>query len=765
MAIGHITMDGKPYVLSDPRQLRRSNANEVSAKIGSSAGDYDDLQEWSAFVMDDWRVGVGQKDASGGGTLFSTVDTRFEKQFLPAQKLSVDRDNGGDMFGSSAMLTATTEVLVGSAQAITRIGSLFQLSTTQFLSRLTILLPEPSSVTTATQAKVEIWSDLAGMPNAMLQSMTVTLKNTGFIHNQHLVTLTSKLGPPGVVTNYHVVVYPVSGNMSILSSASGGQQFNGTVWSSGRCPWLSVNINADAVNSVSRIVCFDDHFYMAKGVALVRCTSAGVYDTLKSYAVAITDLLPVGDTLYIGLGSSTNYDTMSVTYTFTGGTVPAETFAMYRGVLWRSIAGDSYYTADGTNWQIVQVGYGDSEMILEMRGFGDDMIFYTTLGLRRVAFGDVVMGITTWDTHQPTGGTPHRMCEFQGNLYIAYGPSLLRYDGASILPMGVDLGEGLIPEYSGNVSDLVATKNWMLMGVNGATYSSVWAHNGQGWHCMAVCPIGSVHAEDVMSGVSTMYGPFLAHCHMEYGNTYFASSHVTRIVCGPNIGFVTYRIQTPDGGRSLYLLDSQSADQYYSYEPVSVLYTDWFYGGLREIQKDFESVFADGDGISSTRYLAVWWQDEGSGGNWEFLGNITANGQELRWSNAGTRPNTRRFRLKVVLWYTTGLSANAVRINAIRVKYRSMIRDRYRWDLQVIVNEDQVFLDGDLQVTYTVAQQITNLDGLCTQVPPFVYVDTDGTSYDVMITNHVRAVIDNDFYNGAQVYQYVYNLTLEQVHV
>ena len=84
---GHIYLDGRPYQLDDQRGITRSNANQVAGKLGSSAGDYDDLQNWSAWVMDDWRAGVGKKDPEAGGFLFSTADTRFESQILPSARL------------------------------------------------------------------------------------------------------------------------------------------------------------------------------------------------------------------------------------------------------------------------------------------------------------------------------------------------------------------------------------------------------------------------------------------------------------------------------------------------------------------------------------------------------------------------------------------------------------------------------------------------------------------------------------------------------
>ncbi|WP_230677640.1 hypothetical protein, partial [Streptococcus pneumoniae] len=73
------------------------------------------------------------------------------------------------------------------------------------------------------------------------------------------------------------------------------------------------------------------------------------------------------------------------------------------------------------------------------------------------------------------------------------------------------------------------------------------------------------------------------------------------------------------------------------------LETDWFFGGLYEIYKDFESVYISGDNLSSSLYAQVYWKDDDSTG-WELLGTCTSPRTELRWSNYATRPASRQIK-------------------------------------------------------------------------------------------------------------------------
>ena len=747
MAVGQITIDSREYVVPDVRSIVRSNANQVAAKIGSSAGDYDDLQNWNAWVMDDWRVGVGEKDAEAGGFLFSTAETRYENQLLlPLHKQHVSSNGSvvGEITNGESFLQGSVSnngqlLTIGSGQTYTKLADRFLVNVGYTLTHIDLLLP--GKPTTATQFTVEIWSDNVTSPLALLQSATVTL-NGELGHSWYSVNISDIT--PGGNTNYWLIIYPTTSNANVIAAGTASWGFNGSAWVSGIVGFAgSYHINLNVVDAGITHICeFNGRAYIAAGTKLYKIADSDGIDLIRTCAATITDLLAIGTTLYIGLGDSTNYDRMNTSESFASpGIVPARLFALHNGYLWRAVGREAYYTSDESTWtQITPSVADDGYLIRGMAGFLDDMIVSTDNALYRIARGDILTVISRWGTVATTNGK--YMLNFQGNLYISLGKSLHRYDGASLLPMGVDLGEGLPFTRYGDVVGLTANNNWLAIGIKGNTYSSAWVHNGQGWHFLCELPKGLDMSalRYVASGRGSNAG------------------YLNRLLMGTLTGPV-YRLSLPDTARSTFKLAEEASN--YFFELVGTLETDWFYGSLREISKDFESGYADGDNFDSREYVEVYWQDEGSAGVWESLGTIDSDGEELRWSTYATRPNTKRLKLKLILYSLRYFESPS--LNAIRVKYMPMIVDRWRWQLPIAVSTRQQQLDGDVQDTYTVAQQVTHLDGLTKQVAPFIFKDTDGVQYEVKVINATRQVDRIEYYAGAKQVYYIYNLVLEQV--
>jgi hypothetical protein len=195
---------------------------------------------------------------------------------------------------------------------------------------------------------------------------------------------------------------------------------------------------------------------------------------------------------------------------------------------------------------------------------------------------------------------------------------------------------------------------------------------------------------------------------------------------------------------------------------ASNTYFDWFDGGLREVRKDFESVYIASEGITSTNAVRVYWMDDDSTA-WEALGTFTSNNQEMRWSDSSTRPNTKRLKLRLQHLNSSTDPYSTPRVDAVRVKYAPMVADRWRWQFPIIVADTQVMLDGTLNVQ-TAAQMVTSLNGLIQRVAPFTFVDVDNTSYTVKITSATKQVYEMEqLPGGTRVFTYIYNLTVEQV--
>jgi hypothetical protein len=730
MAVGHIYLDGRPYILPANNSVVRSNANQMAAKIGSGAGGYDDLEDWSALLLDNWQSGAGKRDVEGGGYLFGTADTRFEGQIvMPPRLIPPNASTGATSYGSSITLANNQKVACS-----------FTLGAADQVEFVTVLLPGAISDGDASRIDVAIYNDNSGVPGSEVGGFDI---DRAFSPEYQQVTVGVVAIGTGNAGTYYVVITPVDGTCTLLGSPTGGFYYNGSTWAAGFCPAVGVHTNTPTGDlAFEHIAAFNTDIYLADGVTkLYKLIDEDTFTVIKTFAGPISDLLALGDTLYIGLGNSASYQTMNTSdVVSTTPAVAANLWALWNGFLWRSVTGSAFYTSDETTW--VEVPVADSGYSIRgMAGFQNDLIVSTDNALFRIAPGDIVYRITPWANISSTNGT--HMLNWQGNLYISQGESLLRYDGAGLLPFGPDLGEGLPELDQGQITGLAASNNWLLCSIEGSQTTTIWAHNGQGWHCLqrTAWPIN----HDNMA----------IRC-LVYGESFRGTGYVT----SAGRWCVWYSLYLPDTARSTYRL--QSNEEYLTTEAAATIETDWFYGSLKEVDKDWESIFIDGDGLSVSNYVRVYWkQDDDS--DWRSLGTVTDGGQELRWDDYDTRPNARRMKFKLIFVHLD--VDDPFRIIAIRVKYQPMVRDRWRWSMPIAVHDKQILLDG-AQNPYNRKQMATHLNTLTNQVPPFIYQDEDGTEYEVKVMNATRQGTKVQWLpnQAEKVVEFVYNLVIEQVN-
>jgi hypothetical protein len=733
MAVGHIYLDGRPYVLPDKNSIVRSNANQMAAKLGSGAGGYDDLEDWSALLLDNWQSGVGKRDAESGGFLYGTADTRFEGQIVMPPKLVPPTASTGLSYGSS--------ITIGTGLTYTKVAFAFTIGAADTVQFITVLLPGSINEGDAERIDGLLFNDNSAVPGSAIGGHVV---QRGFDPSYRWVTFEAVAVGPAAAGTYYVVIAPLDDKpMTLLGSPTGGFVYNGSAWAAGFCPAGGVHINSPATGSIHHIANFNTDLYAADDTLhkLYKIVDDDTWTEIKDYSVAITDLFPLGDTLYIGRGDSSNYETMNTSdVVSTTPAVPARLFALWNGFLWRAVGASVYYTSDEVTW--VEVPVADSGYLVRgMAGFQNDLIVSTDNALFRVAPGDIVYRITPWANISSTNGT--HMLNWQGNLYISQGDSLLRYDGAGLLPFGPDLGEGLPELDAGPITGLTANNNWLLCAVDGANASTVWAHNGQGWHCLQ--RITWPHD----------YSDIAIRC-ITVGESFRGTNYVT--TAGDFSCWYSFHL--PDTARSTYRL--QSSGVYLDTDPSATLETDWFYGSLKEVDKDWESVFIDGDGISVSNYVQVYWQQDDDS-EWRQLGTVSAPGTELRWDDYDTRPNARRMKFKLTFVHLD--VDDPFRVIAVRVKYQPMVRDRWRWSMPIAVHDNQILLDG-AKNPYNRKQMASHLNTLTKQVPPFIYQDEDGTEYEVKVMNATRQGTKVQWLpnQAEKVVEFVYNVVLEQVN-
>lgn len=85
----------RDYMLVDVRQYLEALANQMAAQIGGGAGDYNDLQAWGAWVMDDKAPGPAKKTLRRAALSYATIDTRFPNQQRLPRHLAIEMADAG----------------------------------------------------------------------------------------------------------------------------------------------------------------------------------------------------------------------------------------------------------------------------------------------------------------------------------------------------------------------------------------------------------------------------------------------------------------------------------------------------------------------------------------------------------------------------------------------------------------------------------------------------------------------------------------------
>jgi hypothetical protein len=751
---GHIRLgpynDIRSYMLLQnpgPLPIARSNANQLATKLGQGAGDYSDLTSWTAFAQDDWQAGVGKRDPDAGGFLFAEAETRWANKLQLGNALvaAVQSDPTNYPLNTDCapgVLKAESSVAVGTTQAIKRIAKGFEGNGTK-LSGVHICLQNDD---TLTSVSIQIHTLTAGNPDVELELVTEVLDDTIGPGN-HYIPLDENTVDGNL---YSISIYPtVAGetmNLPIDTSsddpASDGYiYYTGSGWltyTGGRPllePVMGMPPSTEAINKMAYFPA-NGYMYAAAGEKLYRKSADSAVWALAvaAFASDITDLYVLGDTLLVGLGDSTNFQTMSSLEAFTAKAVPGRIFVNWNGLLYRAVGNDVYYTNDLSTWssaiEVCPAGF----LINGMQGQQDYLFCACDDGLYYVGFVDQVRSVTDWGQLNPTEKLGEGMVNWQGALYIPVAQGVIRYDAGNMLPVGPDLGEGLPLFRVGNIGALATQNNYLYCSVKATGgSSSVWAFNGQGWHHIATLP-----------SADTLWITSIAYHRPKQ-----------RLYIGTNAGVIFYvaAIDSPTN------IDIDAVTYTSTY---GTLETDWIRGGLATVAKDFESVMLLGDDIDDDHPIRVYWKDDAST-DWEYLGEITESGQELRWDDYTTRPNSKAIKLGLGLYAkSTLLYSGTPIIRAVRLKYHSMITDWWRWNMQIAVHDKQTMLDGTYN-DYTTAQMIAHLDALAKQVAPVIFEDVDGTDYEVKVLDAIRSLDKSEMINGVLTNSYTYNVALEQV--
>jgi hypothetical protein len=727
--LGTSVADLREYILTDPNGLGMQLTNQMAAKLGQGAGKYDDLQNWSAWVQDNWSAGAGTVDAEGGGFLFGSVDSRVPRQLILPPAIGITTRGARD-----DLYWVTPHDLTSSGVSITLLSSgeqtIFSVKarhTAAVACYLWIYAQIPSGSTVS----VAVYNSTPSL--LYTSTTTTTVREPG--HHWHRLTI-------GAVTS--------GTTYQLRISVNGAWQV--FVTDETATPFFSFQYSTtNNYSEINKVIRFNEALYGIHPNGLFKFnTSTKLWAAVSGSPTVLTDCIVFNNKLYLGVESTFgNFYTMTTGESFTAASLTGEHFHKWNGYLYRVVGDSFYYTADGTTWEGPFLAE-PNEDILAMSGMGNDMYFANLNGLYRLAPGDTIFGVVQWGKRAGTIGNDQAdvateaystnqgqvgMVNWQGDLYIAVDGQIMRYTpNGQITEIWLKDSGDLPQSYVGKIDCLAVMNNYLVACVSSATETSCWAWSRQGWHCLAMLP---------------QWAPYTYS--MQYDRT------LGRLwICG--FYFCMY-ISISDYAQNPYTLSTSV------YMPSAWMESHWFDGSLFEIKKDFESVYVTGDTIGSNdggnTEIDVYWKDDDSI-DWELLGVVDTGREEIRWSSAATRPNSRQ--IKLALRLRTESVFVTPKVEAIRVKYMSMLLDRYRWTLPIAVSANQEMLDNTLN-SYTVAQQVTHIHSLINSVAPVWFEDVDGTQYEVKVMGASRSVRDFEYRNPstAKVYKLVYNLVVEQV--
>jgi hypothetical protein len=604
---------------------------------------------------------------------------------------------------------------------------------------------------------VDIMTNNGGVPGNVWRTATVTpLSQPGY-----MVYMASFSEVTGTGDPWFIVVYPTTGTLTIPRNsvddelyADGLAYHTSNGWQSTAVPFFFAHWVTNYATGTGDVFMADfessgDTLYYNRTNTLygysVTDTTPDV-TTAAVLATTITDLITVGDYIYIGQGNTLNFYKMDGFETTSDGGSPANKFALWKGYLYKAIGNDVYYSGDGSSWssgfQVCFPGYE----IRGMAGLGDSLYLSCDDGLYRLAPGDVVEAVCRWGRVSDDNGK--YMLHYQGNIYISLDKALVKFDGANFLPFGVDLGEGLPEGRLGSVGGLCTTNNWIICAIdadNDLFPATIWAHNGQGWHYLLGLPPG--------------VAPKCLHYN----------SYENKLAVGTDKN-MAWTMKLIDAAASPFDKHSGIA----KYADIYAMPHAWvelprFYGSLREVQKDWESVYMEGDNLDDEIFVKVYWQDDDSD-YWELLGTFDNGREEIRWNDPATRPNSRGIRIGLAIFSRksnpltpVGATTTPI-ITALRVKFQPMVIDRFRWNLAIDVSDEQLLLNKGPN-PYTSSQMVEHLDGLLNQVPPFVFTDEGEREYEVKVVTGNRRPSKIEWLDGAEQRRvwWTYDLVLEQV--
>lgn len=741
-------------------------ANQMANKVGQGQSQYGDLTTWSAWIQEDWQEGAGKlKPHTGGGFLYGEADSRVPGQLILPPFMrhqltdqSTDMNIGVPDFEFTVGQGGYTEL----AQKFNTHVSATVPSTTKFWIYASI----PPGVT----IYFTLYTEAGGEPDTTIGSAvqyTPPEENLGFYwHGVDISTATLAANE-----TYFLAAAPLTATDSFqwasnITTATDFPEYGmGLLAGSwgllpdddlgALCFFHNMNeLGVDRANTGAGFFRFDGSLWCYSDNRVYEYDAVnGRFELVNTITgiTSVTSAVAFDDLVYFGNGGGDgDYSAMN-----TGGTVSdigadGHIFAKIAGRLWRAVDNYVEYTEDGSTWEPTAssgspVTVTDtSDRVTGMCGMGNKTYVATTAGLVPVHEGDIITAGHTWGSLHAQNGM--RMVEHEGSIYICVNGRVTRFtEDGSMQDVWLTREDDVLRGRIGRVWDLCRMNNWLMALVGGTDAEdkpTIWAFQNNAWHHMATLPNSTSSSETIVSDYALYY------------------DRTTSRLLALTPDWVVYSWYVPD-----YAINPYN-DPDAEYMRSAWIEWDWFDASILEAQKDYESVTIIGENLSTLAWIDVYWKDDAST-DWEYLGRADNNHEELRWSiDGGTRPNSRR--LKLAFLMARKEDGGTPRLRAFRVKYHLMVRDWFRWNLQIDVSgrsgATQMLADGTTN-TLTASQIKDALDALAKQVPPFVYQDVDLNLYEVKVLdgNFQYTLYEYNEATGDEWWEGVYSLVIEAV--
>lgn len=321
------------------------------------------------------------------------------------------------------------------------------------------------------------------------------------------------------------------------------------------------------------------------------------------------------------------------------------------------------------------------------------------------------------------------MVVHNGDLYFSINNGLLKYTTGDVLT-SISPDAGL---------DLAAEKRVHYRAA-ASTVNTLW-----------------VVGEGALDGDSVLLAYTEGHWHPVYTASYIQNQAIRSLVVEPGwygdlprlwfgTGLRTAYVEMPTTTQHRWLWDSATYGQV-TYALNGYLYTSWFDGNIRTINKDWVQVELDvrnvGAAADGAPYIAVAWRSDDAG-SWVTLGTVETNGLSTLTFPAASY--SAKCQLRIYLYANTARDATP-RVEAVVLKYLERPADLRTYTRTYYLADRMVRRNGVL-VNESLAEQLAHLRTLRQSPEPLTWYAWWGTAYTVHMVDYSWSEARNETIPG-----------------